>query len=79
MKKPWKELPKGWYVLISSNDFPLTLICIQKKSYSIWIEHIKACETEEHIKQFMKLLILEHNVNLIPEITGSHFCKPFIS
>ena len=79
MKKPWKELPKGWYVLKSGNDFPMALICIQKKSYSIWIEHIKACETEEHIKQFINLVNLEHNVNLIPEITGNQFCKLFIT
>jgi hypothetical protein len=76
-KRAWKELPKGWYVLKTGNDFPVALICIQKKSYSIWIEHIKVCEKEEHIKQFINLVNLEHNVNLISEITGSQFCKPF--
>jgi hypothetical protein len=78
MKKPWKEIPKGWYVLKSGYDFPMALTCIQKKRYAIWIEHIKVCETEEDIKKFLNLVNLEHNVNLIPEITGGQICKQFI-
>ncbi|MDQ0199310.1 hypothetical protein [Neobacillus ginsengisoli] len=78
MKKPWKELTEGWYVLKSCNDFPMAVTCIQKKRYSIWIEHIKVCETEEDIKEFLSLVNLEHNINLIPGIIGSQFCKQFI-
>jgi hypothetical protein len=68
VKKPWKDLRKGWYVLKSSDNFPCTLTCIQKKRYSIWIEHIKVCETEGDIKKFLDLLNLEHDIKLFSEM-----------
>ncbi|WP_307414297.1 hypothetical protein [Neobacillus ginsengisoli] len=79
MRKPWNELTEGWYVLKSGNDFPMALTCIQKKGYSIWIEHIKVCETVEDIKKFLNLVNLEHDINLIPEIIESHICKQFFT
>ncbi|WP_342043883.1 hypothetical protein [Bacillus sp. OTU2372] len=67
MRKPLKDLRKGWYVLKSSNNFPMVLTCIQKKQFAIWIEHIQICETQEDIKKFINLVNLEHNIKLSPE------------
>lgn len=72
MKKPWKDLRKGWYVLRSDANFPMVLTCIQKKRYSIWIEHIQVCETEADIKKFINLINTEHNIKLIPEMIKNH-------
>ncbi|WML44630.1 hypothetical protein [Neobacillus sp. PS3-40] len=30
VRKPWKDLRKGWYVLKSSTNYPMILTCIQK-------------------------------------------------
>jgi hypothetical protein len=68
MKKPWKDLRKGWYVLKSNTDYPMILTCIQKKRYSIWIEHIQVCETEEDIKRFLNLVNIEHNIKLTSNV-----------
>lgn len=68
IRKPWKDLKKGWYVLKSSNNFPMVLTCVQKKQISIWIEHIKVCESQEDVKKFINLVNLEHHIKLMPEI-----------
>jgi hypothetical protein len=73
MKKPWKDLKEGWYVLNSSTNFPMILTCIQKKRYSVWIEHIRVCETEVDIKKFLNLINLEHNINLTAPETMMSF------
>jgi hypothetical protein len=67
-KRPWKDLKKGWYVLNSTNDFPMVLTCIRKKQFSIWIEHIQVCEAQEDIRIFLNLVNKEHNIKLITEI-----------
>jgi hypothetical protein len=69
-KRPWKNLRKGWYVLKSTNDFPTVLTCIQKKQFSIWVEHIQVCETEEDIRTFLNLVNTEHSIKLITEMKG---------
>jgi hypothetical protein len=69
-KKPWKNLRKGWYVLKSTKGFPMVLTCVQKKQFSIWIEHIQVCETEEDISTFLNLVNREHSIKLITEMKG---------
>jgi hypothetical protein len=69
-KRPWKDLRKGWYVLKSTNDFPMVLTCIQKKQFSIWVEHIQICETEDDITTFLNLVNTEHSIKLITEMKG---------
>lgn len=75
MKKPWKDLKRGWYVIKSGNKFPMIVTCIQKKRFSIWIEHIQICETEGDIKKFLNQINLEHHIHLIPEITTKNMRK----
>jgi len=67
LKKPWKDLRKGWYVLKSSTNFPCVLTCIQKKRYSIWIEHIQVCEDKNDAVKFINLINTEHNIHLNSE------------
>jgi hypothetical protein len=64
VKKPWKDLRTGWVVLRSSSNFPCILTCLQKKRYSIWIEHVHVCEKENDIKKFLNLINIEHNIHL---------------
>jgi hypothetical protein len=64
MKKPWKDLKKGWYVIKSSSHFPCILTCIQKKRYSVWIEHIQVCENKNDAIKFINLINTEHNIQL---------------
>lgn len=67
-KRPWKDLRKGWYVLKSTNDFPMVLTCIQKKQFSIWVEHKQVCENEEDFRTFLNLVNKEHSIKLITEM-----------
>lgn len=67
MKKPWKDLRNGWYVLKSSAKFPCILTCIQKKRYSIWIEHLHVCENQNDAIKFVNLINTEHNIYLKSE------------
>lgn len=64
LKKPLKNLSKGWYVLTSSHNFPCILTCIQKKRFSIWIEHIQVCENKNDAVKFINLINAEHNIHL---------------
>ena len=64
LKKPWKDFRKGWYVIKSSANFPCILTCIQKKRYSVWIEHIKVCETKSDAVKFINSINAEHNIHL---------------
>lgn len=64
MKKPWKDLKEGWYVIKSSSYFPCTLTCIQKKHYSVWIEHIQVCENKNDAIKCINLINTEHNIQL---------------
>ena len=64
LKKPWKDLRKGWYILKSSTNYPTILTCIQKKQYSIWIEHIQVCEHKNDAVKFINLINTEHNIQL---------------
>ncbi|MDP4087315.1 MAG: hypothetical protein Q8934_22385 [Bacillota bacterium] len=67
LKKPWKNLKKGWYVLKSSSNYPMTLTCIQKKRFSVWIEHIQVCENLKDTKRFLNLINSEHHIQLQTE------------
>ncbi|MED4226970.1 hypothetical protein [Neobacillus cucumis] len=64
VKKPWRNLSKGWYVLRSSSDYPMNLTCIQKKRYSIWIEPIQVCEDQNDAIKFLNIINKEHNIHL---------------
>jgi hypothetical protein len=64
LKKPWKSLQEGWYVLKSSSHCPYILTCIQKKRYSIWIEHIQVCENKNDARKFLNFINTEHNLLL---------------
>jgi hypothetical protein len=64
LKKPWKNLEKGWYVVKSGANFPCILTCIQKNRYSIWIEHIQVCEHKSDEVKFIHLINAEHNIHL---------------
>ncbi|MGJ7912451.1 hypothetical protein [Neobacillus sp. LXY-1] len=64
LKKPWKDLRKGWYVLKSGTNFPCILTCIQKNRYSVWIEHIQVCENKNDAVKFINLINTEHNIHL---------------
>jgi hypothetical protein len=64
MKKPWKDLKEGWYVIKSSSYFPCILTCIQKKRYSVWIENIQVCENKNDAIKFINLINTEHNIQL---------------
>jgi hypothetical protein len=68
VKTPWSNISKGWYVLKSNSNFPIVLTCIQKRWFSIWIEHRKVCESEEDIKKFINSVNLEHNLNFTSDI-----------
>ncbi len=48
----------------------MVLTCVQKKQFSIWIEHIHVCETEEDISTFLNLVNREHSIELITEMKG---------
>jgi hypothetical protein len=64
IKKPWINLGKGWYVLKSSTNYPMILTCLQKKRYSIWIEHIQVCENSNDAIKFINLINTVHNIQL---------------
>lgn len=64
LKKPWKDLREGWYVLKSDDHFPSILTCIQKNRYSVWIEHIQVCENQCDAIKFINLINAEHNIQL---------------
>ena len=63
----WKEKKPGWYIIKSCKNFPCSMTCIQKIKYSLWIEHVCICESENDIKKFINLINLEHNVHLISD------------
>lgn len=67
MNKPWKDLKEGWYVIKSSSHFPCILTCIQKKQYSVWIEHIQVCENKNDAIKCINLINTEHNIQLTPK------------
>jgi hypothetical protein len=48
----------------------MVLTCIQKKQFSIWVEHLQVCETEEDITTFLNLVNTEHSIKLITEMKG---------
>ena len=63
-KSPWKDLKSGWYILRSRKTYPFYVSAIQKRNFSIWLEHVSVCETEEHLKEFLAKVNQEHNIQL---------------
>jgi hypothetical protein len=63
-KSPWKDVKSGWYILRSRKNYPFYVSAIQKKKFSIWLEHVSVCETEEHLNEFLAKVNQEHNIQL---------------
>ncbi|AIQ49486.1 hypothetical protein R70723_29080 [Paenibacillus sp. FSL R7-0273] len=48
-KKPWSNVPPGWYILRSRRAFPLHLSIVRKTKVSVWLEHAAVCENEDEL------------------------------
>ncbi|MCQ6277716.1 hypothetical protein [Bacillus sp. EB600] len=62
--KPLKGLERGMVCIKINQPFPMHTFMYTKKVYSIWIERIHVCETENDLKNFLNLINVEHNINL---------------
>ncbi|MED1469208.1 hypothetical protein [Bacillus salipaludis] len=54
----------GWYILRSRKTYPCYVSAIQKKNFSILLEHVSVCETEGHLNEFLAKVNQEHNIQL---------------
>jgi hypothetical protein len=60
----WVGEQPGWYIIISSKNFPCTITCLQKTGQTVWIEHVGVCETQNDMKKLINIINIEHNIHL---------------
>lgn len=64
LKKPWKNVQPGWYVICSGNEYPLLVTAVERTKYRVWIHHQYLCETDQDLDKFISRVDQEWGVSL---------------
>ncbi|WP_150271354.1 hypothetical protein [Paenibacillus tepidiphilus] len=48
-RAPWSGMDTGWYIIRSRASYPCHLSVVQRRKYSIWLEHASVCENEAEL------------------------------